>query len=60
MSAQGTPDDSVWCRICDPPYETSVAMLTIHFQRVHGWTDDDLEALKNAPIIDGDTGEELS
>ncbi len=47
-----TPDDSVFCALCDPPYETSIAMWPVHLRDVHGWTDDDLTEIAVAPVID--------
>lgn len=31
-----TPDDACWCRLCDPPYETSLAMIGLHLSDIHG------------------------
>lgn len=50
MSA--TPDDSVFCNLCEPPHETSVAMFTAHLQRVHGWTDEQIGEMLTAPVYD--------
>ncbi len=46
-----TLDDSVFCNLCDPPYETSFAMFRIHMEREHGWGDQEFDALRDAPII---------
>ncbi len=44
-----TPDDSVWCHICEPPRETSLAMIAIHLEKVHGI---DPREIAEAPIFD--------
>jgi hypothetical protein len=44
-----TPDDSVYCHLCDPPHETSAAMIARHLEAVHGV---DPQAIANAPIVD--------
>lgn len=50
MTSSGvTPDDSVWCHLCDPPHETSIAMIAIHLRDVHGV---DPEDIANAESID--------
>lgn len=49
MSAHATPDDSVFCQLCDPPHETSVAMIVLHLAEVHGIDPDEIAY---APVLD--------
>jgi hypothetical protein len=46
---RATPDDSVFCQLCEPPHETSIAMMSAHLVEVHGLDPDDIA---NAPIVD--------
>lgn len=36
MLDRTTPDDPVYCNLCEPPYQTSLAMLGRHLTDVHG------------------------
>ena len=44
-----TPDDSCYCNLCDPPKETSLAMLPYHLEHEHGIDPDDIAS---APILE--------
>lgn len=50
--ATPTADDSVYCRICDPPHETSIAMFAVHLASVHDWTQEQLDGIAEAPVYD--------
>ncbi len=52
-----TGDDSVFCNLCEPPYETSAAMLLCHLVRVHEWGEEEIAQIADADVIvepDGD------
>lgn len=44
-----TGDDSVFCQLCAPPHETSIAMIATHLVEVHGV---DPQDIADAEIVD--------